>query len=240
MERMLKNANQLLAFMLQTPRDGKSFCSLSLVNRERHHCGGLFVADENYSLNKLLAGQEYLNRHPKVPRDFAILPFQILLHHVEESLEQVQKLSREITTTERRIAHGTIDLEVQGDFKLLNRLNLEQLRLQRRSNFEIELGKNLLKYLDAYQRLWTHLWEGGTAYVEDMREKTEQQMRYSEQVQKDLSMMPRRIDNQSHAVGRIPDEGTGSGDDVLISPADLQLHRSERQQNQSSGSRELP
>ncbi|KXS97479.1 hypothetical protein AC578_9077 [Pseudocercospora eumusae] len=190
----------ILTFMLQTPRDGKSFCSLSLVNREKHHCGGLFVADENYSLTKLLAGQEYLNRHPRVPRDFAILPFQILLHHVEESLEQVQKLSREITNTERRIADGRINLDENGDYKLLNRLNLEQLRLQRRSNFEIELGKNLLKYLDAYHRLWTHLWEGGTGYVEDMREKTEQQMRYSEQVQKDLSMMPRRIDNQSQAI----------------------------------------
>lgn len=188
--------------MLQTPRDGKSFCSLSLVNRERHHCGGLFIADDNYSLNKLLAGQEYLNRHPKVPRDFAILPFQILLHHVEETLQQTQKLSREITSIERRIAHGSINLDENGDYKLLTRLNIEQLRLQRRSNFELELGSNLLKYLDVYHRLWIQLWEGGTGYVEDMREKTEQQMRYSEQVQKDLQMMPRRLDNESHAVSR--------------------------------------
>lgn len=190
----------ILTFMLQTPRDGKSFCSLSLVNCERTHCGGLFVADEKYSLNNLLASQQYLNRHPKVPRDFAILPFQILLHHVDESLSQVQDLSRQLTNTERRLSDGRISLDDNGDYKLLNRFNLEHIRLQRRSNFEAELGSNLLKYLDAYQRLWTHLWEGGTGYLEDMREKIEQQMRYSVQVQKDLNMMPRRIDNQSQTI----------------------------------------
>lgn len=198
--RSATNHSSNLAFMLQTPRDGKSFCSLSLVNCERTHCGGLFVADEKYSLNNLLASQKYLNRHPKVPRDFAILPFQILLHHVDESLSQVQDLSRQLTNTERRLSDGRISLDDNGDYKLLNRFNLEHIRLQRRSNFEAELGTNLLKYLDAYQRLWTHLWEGGTGYLEDMREKIEQQMRYSVQVQKDLNMMPRRIDNQSQAV----------------------------------------
>ncbi|CAK1361629.1 uncharacterized protein RHO25_004799 [Cercospora beticola] len=190
----------ILTFILQTPRDGKSFCSLSLVNRERTHCGGLFVADESYALNKLLASQQYLNKHPKVPRDFAILPFQILMHHVEETLGQVRDLSRQLTNTERRLSDGRISLDDNGDYKLLNRFNLEHVRLQRRSNFELELGNNLVKYVDAYQRLWTHLWEGGTGYLEDMREKIEQQMRYSEQVQKDLDMMPRRIDNQSQAI----------------------------------------
>ncbi|KAI5357830.1 Putative corA, transmembrane region [Septoria linicola] len=190
----------ILTFILQTPRDGKSFCSLSLVNRERSHCGGLFVADEHYSLSKLLSSQQYLNRHPKVPRDFAILPLQILVHHVDESQSHARELSRQLTNTERRLADGRISLDDNGDYKLLNRFNLEHVRLQRRSNFEVELGNNLLKYLDAYQKLWTHLWEGGTSYLEDMREKVEQQMRYSEQVQKDLNMMPRRIDNQSHAI----------------------------------------
>ncbi|KAF2216609.1 hypothetical protein CERZMDRAFT_93902 [Cercospora zeae-maydis SCOH1-5] len=190
----------ILTFILQTPRDGKSFCSLSLVNRERTHCGGLFVADENYTLTKLLASQQYLNKHPKVPRDFAILPFQILMCHVEETLSQVRDLSRQLTNTERRLSDGRISLDDNGDYKLLNRFNLEHVRLQRRSNFEIELGNNLIKYVDAYQRLWTHLWEGGTGYLDDMREKIEQQMRYSEQVQKDLDMMPRRIDNQSQAI----------------------------------------
>lgn len=186
--------------MLQTPRDGKSFCSLSLVNRERTHCGGLLVADDHYNLNALLASQQYLNKHPKVPRDFAVLPFHILVRHVDETLAQVQELSRHITSTEKRIAGGRISLEDNGDYKLLNRLNLEHVRLQRRSDFELDLATNLLKYLDSYMKLWTHLWEGGTGYVDDMREKVEQQMRYSEQVQKDLKMMPRRIDNQSQAV----------------------------------------
>lgn len=186
--------------MLQTPRDGKSFCSLSLVNRERTHCGGLLVADDHYNLNALLASQQYLNKHPKVPRDFAVLPFHILVRHVDETLAQVQELSRHITSTEKRIADGRISLEDNGDYKLLNRLNLEHVRLQRRSDFELDLATNLLKYLDSYIKLWTHLWEGGTGYVDDMREKVEQQMRYSEQVQKDLKMMPRRIDNQSQAV----------------------------------------
>lgn len=189
-----------VAFMLQTPRDGHSFCSLSLVNRERNHCGGLFITDEIFSLNVLLASQNYLNKHPKVPRDFAVLPFSILVRHVDETLAQVQDLSRQLTSTERRIADGKISLEDNGDYKLLNRLNLEHVRLQRRSDFEIDLASNLLKYLDAYQRLWTHLWEGGTGYLEDMREKVDQQMRYSQQVQKDLGMIPRRIDNQSKAV----------------------------------------
>ena len=186
--------------MLQTPRDGKSFCSLSLVNRERHHCGGLYIADEKFSLNALLSSQLYLNKHPKVPRDFAILPFTILVRHVDDTLGQVQELSRQITSTEKRIADGKISLEDNGDYKLLNRLNLEHVRLQTRSNFEKELAENLIRYIDAYHRLWTQLWEGGTGYIEDMREKIEQQMRYSDRIRKDLEMMPRRIDNQSKAV----------------------------------------
>lgn len=107
--------------MLQTPRDGRSFCSLSLVNRERTHCGGLFVADDRYGydLNTLLASQPYQNRHPKVPRDLGILPFSILVHHVEETLEHVQKLSREVTSTEKRITDGDV-----------------------RSSFQIETGRS--------------------------------------------------------------------------------------------------
>jgi hypothetical protein len=138
---------QYTAFLLQTPRDGKAFCSLSLVNRERTHCGGMFIGDDHYSLDNLLSGQPYLNRHPKVPRDFAVLPFQILVHHVEETLEYVQRLMRELTSTEKRIAEGSISLDDNGDYKLLNRLNLEHLRLQRRSNFEVELAENLTKYV---------------------------------------------------------------------------------------------
>ncbi|KAI7264305.1 hypothetical protein KC345_g8863 [Hortaea werneckii] len=192
----------ILTFMLQTPRDGRSFCSLSLVNRERTHCGGLFVADDRYGydLNTLLASQPYQNRHPKVPRDLAILPFSILVHHVEETLEHVQKLSREVTSTEKRIADGDIKLEDNGDYKLLNRLNLEHIRLQKRSDFELELAENLTKYIDEYHRIWATLWEGGTSYIEDMKERIEQQMRYSRQVQRDLQMLPRRIKNQSKAI----------------------------------------
>ncbi|RMZ34411.1 hypothetical protein D0859_01419 [Hortaea werneckii] len=192
----------ILTFMLQTPRDGRSFCSLSLVNRERTHCGGLFVADDRYGydLNTLLASQPYQNRHPKVPRDLAILPFSILVHHVEETLEHVQKLSREVTSTEKRIADGDIKLEDNGDYKLLNRLNLEHIRLQKRSDFELELAENLTKYIDEYHRIWAALWEGGTSYIEDMKERIEQQMRYSRQVQRDLLILPRRIKNQSKAI----------------------------------------
>ncbi|EGP90590.1 uncharacterized protein MYCGRDRAFT_90665 [Zymoseptoria tritici IPO323] len=135
-----------------------------------------------------------------VPRDFAILPFCILKHHVDETLVAVQELTRLITSAERRIAEGVISLDDNGDYKLINRLNLEHVRLQRRSDFQNDLGSNLLKYLDAYQRLWSVLFEGGTGYIEDMREKVEQQMRYSTQVQKDLEMLPRRIDNQSKAM----------------------------------------
>ncbi|OTA24998.1 hypothetical protein BTJ68_12352 [Hortaea werneckii EXF-2000] len=178
----------ILTFMLQTPRDGRSFCSLSLVNRERTHCGGLFIADDRYGydLNTLLASQPYQNRHPKVPRDLAILPFSILVHHVEETLEHVQKLSREVTSTEKRIADGDIKLEDNGDYKLLNRLNLEHIRLQKRSDFELELAENLTKYIDEYHRIWQLY---GRA-----------QMRYSRQVQRDLQNLPRRIKNQSKAI----------------------------------------
>ncbi|KAI7369401.1 hypothetical protein KC354_g1975 [Hortaea werneckii] len=192
----------ILTFMLQTPRDGKSFCSLSLVNRERTHCGGFFVADDRYGydLNTLLASQPYQNRHPKVPRDLAILPFSILVHHVEETLEHAQKLSREVTSTEKRITDGDIKLEDNRDYKLLNRLNLEHIRLQKRSDFELELAENLTKYIDEYHRIWAALWEGGTSYIEDMKERIEQQMRYSRQVQRDLLILPRRIKNQSKAI----------------------------------------
>lgn len=170
------------------------------MNRERAHCGGVFFTDETYNLDKLLGAQTYLNRHPKVPRDFAILPFNVLVHHVEETLGYVQKLSRELTSTEKRIAEGNISLDENGDYKLLNRLNLEHLRLQRRSNFELELARNLLKYLTEYQNLWSALWEGGTSYLEEMREKIEQQMRYAEQVKVDLDIVPRRIKGQSKTV----------------------------------------
>ncbi|CZT23512.1 uncharacterized protein RCC_09226 [Ramularia collo-cygni] len=193
----------ILTFLLQTPRDGRSFCSLSLVNCERTYCGGLHIADEQYNLSSLLSNQQYLNKHPKVPRDFAVLPFCILKQHVDETLVHVQDLSRQVTSAEKRIAEGIISLEDNGDYKLINRLNLEHVRLQRRSDFQLDLASNLLKYLEAYQRLWAVLMEGGTGYIDDMREKVEQQLRYSRQVEKDLQMLPRRIDNQSKAMFNI-------------------------------------
>jgi hypothetical protein len=194
-------SNNTLIFILQTPRDGGSFSSLSLV-RDVFNCGGFYCADENYSLNTLLANVHYENKHPKVPRDFAILPFNILVQHVDETLRQVQILSRDITATELRLSDGNISLEENGDYKLLNRFNIEQLRLQRRSNFETELGENLSKYFEEYHRMWIASWEGGTSYIDDMQEKVKQQMRYSKQVRVDLEIIPRRIKNQSKAVRR--------------------------------------
>ncbi|KAM0714814.1 hypothetical protein Q7P37_009278 [Cladosporium fusiforme] len=192
-------SHNTLTFMLQTPRDGESFCSLSLY-RDIFQCGGFYCGDGGYSLQELLADVHYENKHPKVPKDFAILPFNILVKHVDETLRQVQLLSRDITATELRLAEGDISLEENGDYKLLNRFNIEHLRLQRRSNFEIELGRNLKKYFDEYERMWTALWEGGTGYIDDMRERVEQQDRYSEQVRVDLEIIPRRIKNQSKTI----------------------------------------
>ena len=199
----------LAAFLLQTPRDGKAFCSLSLVNCERSHCGGVFIADEKYSLNALLGSQPYLNTHPKVPRDFAILPLQVLVHHVEETVEDVKKLHRELIQvekniatidTERRFANGDISLDDNEDFKRLNRFNQEHLRLQRRSKFELELTENLLKYIDKYSTMWRVLWEGDTSYVDEFKEKTQQQFRYAEQSRTDLDVIPRRVKIQSKTV----------------------------------------
>ncbi|KAK1013570.1 hypothetical protein LTR54_004477 [Friedmanniomyces endolithicus] len=102
-----------------------------------------------------------------------------------------------MTSTEKRLAEGDLNLENNGDYRLLNRLNLEHIRLQRRSNFELELAANLVRYIDEYYKMWSALWEGGTSYIDDMREKIDQQMRYSEQVQKDLDLLPQRIKNQS-------------------------------------------
>lgn len=168
------------------------------------------MADERYSLETLLSSQPYLMKHRSVPRDLAVLPFQILVHHVEETLSYVQKLGRELTSTEKRIAEGSISLEENGDYKLLNRLNLEQLRLQRRSNFELELAKNLMKYFDEYEKIWIKLWEGGTSYLEEMREKIEQQTRYAEQVKVDIDVIPQRIKNQSKTVSDKPSVVRGS------------------------------
>lgn len=192
-------SHNTLTFLLQTPRDGESFCSLSLV-RDVFQCGGFYCGDGTYSLQALLADVSYENKHPKVPKDFAVLPFNILVKHVDETLRQTQILSRDITATELRLAEGEISLEENGDYKQLNRFNIEHLRLQRRSNFEIELGRNLTKYFDEYEKIWTALWEGGTGYIEDMREKIDQQMRYSDQVKVDLEIIPRRIKNQSKTV----------------------------------------
>jgi hypothetical protein len=146
----------------------------------------------------------YINRHSKVPKDFAILPFVILVQHVDETLRHVQKLSRDISATELRLLEGDIDLKDNGDYKLLNRYNLEHMRLQRRSNFEVELEKNLLEYIEDYHKMWITLWEGGTGYIEEMEDKIKQQMRYSEQVRNDLELIPRRIKNQTKTV-RFPD-----------------------------------
>ncbi len=176
--------------------------SLSLVNRDRAHCGGLYVTDERFSLDNLLGGQEYTHRHPKVPKDFAILPMNVLVHHVEETLGETQRLNRDLTSTEKRIANGDVKLDDNGDYKLLNRLNLEHLRLQRRSNFELELAENLMKYINEYFNMWERvgLWEGGTSYIDEMKEKLEQQTRYAKQVSLDLEVIPRRVKNQSKAV----------------------------------------
>ena len=132
------------------------------------------------------------------------------------------------TATELRLSEGDISLEENGDYKLLNRFNIEQLRLQRRSNFETELGRNLLKYFEEYHRMWTTLWEGGTSYIEDMKEKVEQQMRYSEQVRVDLEIIPKRIKNQSKAVRFIRHARWIFGCKCLFITLDHELYRTAR------------
>lgn len=192
--------NDSTAFLLQTPRDGKSFSSLCLVNREKSYTAGIFITDEQYGLETLLSSQPYLNKHPKVGKDFAILPYNILVNHIEETFGFVQRLSRELESCEKRIAEGSISLDDNGDYKLLNRLNLEHLRLQRRSNFELELATNLLKYFTEYEKIWYRVLEGGTSYIDEMKEKIEQQTRYAEQLRLDLEVIPRRIKGQSKTV----------------------------------------
>ena len=137
-----------------------------------------------------------------MPRDFSILPFNILVHHIEETLGDTQRLTTDLMSTEKRIANGQINLDDNGDYKLLNRLNLEHLRLLRRSNFELELAENLMKYINEYFTMWERvgLWEGGTSYIDEMREKIEQQTRYAQQVANDIELIPRRVKNQSKAV----------------------------------------
>ena len=114
---------------------------------------------------------------------------------------------------------------------MLNRLNLEHIRLQKRSDFELELAENLTKYIDEYHRIWAALWEGGTSYIEDMKERIEQQMRYSRQVQRDLLILPRRIKNQSKAVRSDLPFVLWSR---LTRSVDFKSHYSERQQAQHS------
>jgi hypothetical protein len=48
--------------------------------------------------------------------------------------------------------------------------------------------------------MWRALWEGGTSYIEEMREKIEQQTRYAFQVKLDLDVIPRRIKSQQKTV----------------------------------------
>ena len=76
--------------------------------------------------------------------------------------------------------------------------------------------------------MWTNLWEGGTGYIDDMQDKVEQQMRYSEQVRVDLEIIPRRIKNQSKAVSR----PSWTSDADADSAADYEFHHSKRQQTQ--------
>lgn len=205
----------VLTFLLQTPRDDQSFCSLSLVNRSHSLCAGVFVHDATFDLNALLAAQPYLNTHARVPRDFAVLPFAIYVRHVHQTFHHVAALSRHITAAEHGLADTNDDLDEDRDFKLeyrqLNVFNLEQLRLQTRSKFELDLGDNLLKYVDEYHRLWAPLFDRDTTYIDDMREKIEQQMRYSEQVKHELEIIPRRIKNHSKAARSLSQVSMGPG-----------------------------
>ncbi|QIW97052.1 hypothetical protein AMS68_002570 [Peltaster fructicola] len=197
-------SGKVLSFLLQTPRDEQSFCSLSLVNIKNDLVGGLIVHDINYDLDALLKGQAYLNKHAKAPRDFTILPFSIFMHHVDETFIHVQRLSQRITVTEHELASSEDVLEesreFKEDYKRLNDFNLEHLRLSTRSKFELELGENLHKYIDQYCQLHELALSLDTSYVDDLREKINQQLRYANQVQHDLEFIPKRIKNQSKAI----------------------------------------
>ena len=48
--------------------------------------------------------------------------------------------------------------------------------------------------------MWSALWEGGTSYIDEMKEKVEQQARYAQQVKLDIDVIPRRIKNQSKTI----------------------------------------
>lgn len=186
--------------MLQTPKDGRSFCSLSLTSLDTSGCGGVYVADPVYALQELLPGQQYFDTLPQSRKDFLVLPFAILVKHVAETGALLAKLAKELTQTEKRIASEDVRLTEQADTKLLHDYILEHMRLHRRANFERELATNLLKYLKCYDEIHAQSHNIVNPYTKTMRHKVSQQVRYSERLQYDLDTTPSRVKYTSKAV----------------------------------------
>ncbi|OCK94825.1 uncharacterized protein K441DRAFT_89226 [Cenococcum geophilum 1.58] len=176
-------AGERIGFILQTPRDGGPFCSLSLLQKAsatgypaEPGSRGLYVAD---------------------PIDFMILPVRILQEQVIYNRDELFKLIKKVNEVETRIATGNVPPNAETDNRILNKLSLEHLSLHQRWNFALELGGNMLRYFDA---IANRSLSPGFEYSRIMREEVERQIRYSEQARYDFENLPRRIRNQSKAI----------------------------------------
>jgi hypothetical protein len=211
----------LQGFILQTPNDDEPFCSLSIsefqpTDSNVSSCGGLYVADEEYSLKNLLGStsvQDYCSSgNDSIICKFHVLsmllPVRILQKHTAATRKRLVDLAKELTVIEERIAGLSEDIALgnmmqstEKDNRLLNEMNLKHMKFHRRWNFELELGASILRYFDmaAARDSGKHK-HNVQAYTKAMRDQVERKIRSSESLKYDFDTIPRRIRNQSKAV----------------------------------------
>lgn len=206
-------------FILQTPNDDEPFCSLSIsefqpTENKGPSCGGVYIADEEYSLKNLLGFtsiQDYcLSGSNGAISKFHVLsmllPVLILQKHTAATRKRLVELAKELTLIEERIARLSEDIALgkmmqstEKDNRLLNEMNLRHMKYHRRWNFEHELGTSILRYFDtvAARDSGKHK---HSVQAKAMRDQVERQIQSSESLKYDFDTIPRRIRNQSKAV----------------------------------------
>ncbi len=168
--------------------------------------GGIYVASEEFQLERILKGQEYpgLMKFSWSSRDFMILPVLILENHVKENRDKVEDCIQKMSELERDISqrNEVNENNLRRLFKDLNQLRLEYQRLSRRSDFETTLGRNILEYFDgieANENVDTRF-GNRTIYNPFIRRRVLAVIEIARIHESSLGMMPQRIESQTQAV----------------------------------------
>ncbi|KAL3427652.1 hypothetical protein PVAG01_01161 [Phlyctema vagabunda] len=154
-------------FLMQTPNDGGSFCSLIIQTNRPPVLGNansnVSTARENIPFNTILITSESESQLSKIAKSFTVppvwnttdlpmvvVPLEFLIKHVRQVSETLAELTSEISIVEEVVIGDNDTTDFKGLIKKLHLCSRELVKLRRRWHFQMTLAGTIRELIEIH------------------------------------------------------------------------------------------